>query len=66
MTYEQAMQKKVVGDWKIVARICGETRDNAQIIASRPESKKYKKIMDALVAVVEAREKLFGDFHSKF
>lgn len=65
MTYEEALAKKIKSDWKIVGRLCGLTSEHASIISTRPNAKKYTKIMDTLVAVVEAREKLFGDFQLK-
>lgn len=58
MTYKEALEKKTVGDWKTVGRLCGITPENAAITSKRPNAKKYNMVMDALVKAVEARENL--------
>ena len=60
MTYEEALSKKQVGDMRPVAEICGITHAHARLLLSRPNAKKYKMVMDALILVIENREKLIS------
>jgi hypothetical protein len=60
MDYLTAIKKKQDGDWKTVGTMLSISPRNASVISRRPNSKKYKAVMDALVSVVQARESLLN------
>lgn len=61
MTYDEAIDKKIKGDYLTVSQMCGLTPAHTRLLVNRKEAKKYKMVMDALVKVVESRELLINE-----
>ena len=60
MTEKQIIEKKNVGDIKLIAEMLGISQANASITLKRPKSKKFKKAIAALRQIIEAREALLN------
>lgn len=58
MTREEILTKKKDGDWVLVGEMLKCSADCARFRFSRPSSKKYPAVYNAIVKVIENRESL--------
>lgn len=52
------LEKKESGDIKVAARILGISPNHVSKILTRPTSKRYAAVVDAIVKVIQTRENL--------
>ena len=58
---EELKKKMICGDWIVVGEMLGITAKNAQQSFTRPDSKRYTDILNAIEKVVKSREELLND-----
>lgn len=58
MTREEILSKKKDGDWQTVGLMLGCTSECARFRFRRQKSKFYPAVLEAIIKVIEAREKL--------
>jgi hypothetical protein len=58
MKRQEIIKKKQNGDMAVAAKMIGVTRVHANVIWSRPGSKRYPELLESLEKIIEAREKL--------
>lgn len=55
------LEKKELGDIKVVARILGLSQNHVSKILSRPKSKRYQTVIESLGKVIQSREDLVNN-----
>jgi len=55
---EELKNKMICGDWVVIGKMLNITAKNAQQTFTRPDSKRYEAVLNAVEMVIENREKL--------
>lgn len=55
---DELKKKMICGDWIIVGKMLNITAKNARISFTRPESKRYSAIIEALEKIIKNREEI--------
>lgn len=60
MKREEVNEKKQTGDMATAGKMIGVSREHANVIWSRPTSKRFPDLLEALTKIIESREKLMA------